>query len=229
MNIDCFLDSDFTFVNKALADLYGFDGVEGDDFRRVDLDDPRRGGLLGQASVLTVTANGVDTSPVLRGVWLLENLLGTPPAPPPPDVEPLNPDIRGAITIRDQLAKHRETTACYECHRKIDPLGFALENFDPIGQWRTRYGDRVDIDASGELPSGEGFQDVIGFKQALMNRKDAFARALTKKMLAYSLGRRIEIMDRPQIDALLVSLEAEGNGFRDLVHLIVSSETFAKP
>ena len=229
LNIDCFLDSDFTFVNKALADLYGFDGVEGDDFRRVDLDDPRRGGLLGQASVLTVTANGVDTSPVLRGVWLLENLLGTPPAPPPPDVEPLNPDIRGAITIRDQLAKHRETTACYECHRKIDPLGFALENFDPIGQWRTRYGDRVDIDASGELPSGEGFQDVIGFKQALMNRKDAFARALTKKMLAYSLGRRIEIMDRPQIDALLVSLEAEGNGFRDLVHLIVSSETFAKP
>lgn len=229
LNIDNFLDSDFTFVNQALADLYGFEDIEGDGFQRIDLDDPRRGGLLGQASILTVTANGVDTSPVLRGVWLLENLLGTPPAPPPPDVEPLNPDIRGATTIRDQLAKHRETTACYECHRKIDPLGFALENFDPIGQWRTHYDERVEIDASGELPSGEDFEDVVQFKKALMSRKDAFARALTKKMLAYSLGRRIEIMDRPQIDELLTSLETEGNGFRDLVHLIVSSETFARP
>ena len=140
-----------------------------------------------------------------------------------------NGNIRGATTIRDQLAKHRATTACYECHRKIDPLGFALENFDPIGQWRESYDDRVEIDASGELPSGESFKDIVEFKQALMSRKDAFARALTKKMLAYSLGRRIEIMDRPQIDELLLSLESEGNGFRDLVHLIVLSETFSRP
>jgi hypothetical protein len=228
-NVSCFLDSNFTFVDESLAELYGIEGVKGDEFRKIELNDPRRGGLLGQASILTVSANGVDTSPVLRGVWLLENLLGTPPSPPPPDVEPLNPDIRGTTTIRDQLAKHRESETCYECHRKIDPLGFALENFDPIGQWRTSYGDRVEIDASGKLPSGETFTDVIEFKKALMNRKDAFTRALTSKMLAYALGRRIEIMDRPQIDAIIADLEEAGNGFRDLVRLVVTSETFARP
>jgi hypothetical protein len=229
LSVSCFLDSDFTFANEALAELYGIEDVKGDDFRRIELTDPRRGGLLGQASILTVTANGVDTSPVLRGVWLLENLLGTPPSPPPPDVEPLDPDIRGAETIRDQLAKHRETETCYECHRKIDPLGFALENFDPIGRWRTNYDDRVDIDASGELPSGETFDDIVEFKQALLNKKDAFTRALASKMLSYALGRRLEIMDRPEIDGILESLEDKGDGFRDLVHLVVSSESFGSP
>jgi len=195
----------------------------------MELNDPRRGGLLGQASILTVTANGVDTSPVLRGVWLLDNLLGTPPSPPPPDVEPLDPDIRGAESIRDQLTKHRETKACQECHRKIDPLGFALENFDPIGQWRSDYDDRVEIDASGELPTGETFDDIVEFKKALLTRKHAFTLALTKKMLSYALGRRIEIMDRPEIDAIMASLEEDGDGFRDLVRLVVSSESFASP
>ena len=229
LNISCFLDSDFTFVNEALAEIYGIDGIEGDNFRRIELNDPRRGGLLGQASILTVTANGVDTSPVLRGVWLLENLLGTPPSPPPPDVEPLDPDIRGAESIRDQLNKHRETQACYECHRKIDPLGFALENFDPIGRWRSKYDDRIEIDASGQLPSGESFNDIVEFKKAMLEKKDAFTRALTKKMLSYALGRRLEISDRPEIDSILETLEENGDGFRDLVYLIISSESFASP
>jgi hypothetical protein len=229
LSVDYFLDADFTFVNEDLAELYGLEGIEGAAFRKVALTDPRRGGLLGQASILTVTANGVDTSPVLRGVWVLENLLGTPPPPPPPDVEPLDPDIRGTTTIREQLTKHRETEACNECHRKIDPLGFALENFDPIGQWRDKYGDRAEIDASGKLPNGEQFEDVVNFKKALLAKKGAFSRALTKKMLSYALGRRIEIMDRPEIDRILESMEETGDGFRDLVRLIVLSETFASP
>ncbi|MBT3481542.1 MAG: DUF1592 domain-containing protein, partial [Opitutales bacterium] len=229
LSVDYFLDADFTFVNEDLAELYGLEGIEGAAFRKVALTDPRRGGLLGQASILTVTANGVDTSPVLRGVWLLENLLGTPPPPPPPDVEPLDPDIRGTTTIREQLTKHREAEACNECHRKIDPLGFALENFDPIGQWRDMYGDRAEIDASGKLPSGEQFEDVVNFKKALLAKKDIFSRALTKKMLSYALGRRIEIMDRTEIDRILESMEETGDGFRDLVRLIVLSETFASP
>lgn len=227
--VSCFLDSDYTFANEALAGIYGIEGIEGNNFRKIELNDPRRGGLLGQASILTVTANGVDTSPVLRGVWLLENLLGTPPAPPPPDVEPLNPDTRGARSIRDQLEKHRDTQSCYECHRKIDPLGFALENFDPIGQWRTRYTDKTEIDASGELPNGESFQDIVGFKKALLDREEVFTRGLTRKLLSYALGRRLEIMDRPAVDAILAKLEAADGGFRDLVYLVISSDSFASP
>ena len=148
-----FLDADFTFVNKPLARHYDLplplDEAWGNEFRRVPLSDARRGGLLGQASVLTVTANGIDTSPVVRGIWLLENLLGTPPAPPPPDVEPLDPDVRGAQTIREQLEKHRSLASCYDCHRRIDPPGFALENFDAIGGWRDKYPSRAAVDASG--------------------------------------------------------------------------------
>ncbi len=226
-SVERFLDSDYAFLNEPLAELYEIDGVEGDAFRKVALNDPRRGGLLGQASVLTVTANGVDTSPVLRGVWLLENLLGTPPSPPPPDVEPLDPDIRGAKTIRDQLVKHRNVKSCNECHRKIDPLGFALENFDPIGGWRTKYNDRAEIDASGSLPDGQSFDDIVEFKKVLMTRKDQFTRALTEKLLAYAIGRRIEIMDRPEIDRIIEELGEKGDGFRDLVKLVATSETFA--
>ncbi len=224
-----FLDADYTFINESLADLYGIEDVEGGVFRKVSLSDRRRGGLLGQASVLTVTANGVDTSPVLRGVWLLENLLGTPPSPPPPDVEPLDPDIRGAKTIRDQLQKHRTVTSCNECHRKIDPLGFALENFDAIGQWRNSYEEGGDIDASGSLPNGSSFHDIVDFKKALLEREGEFVHALTEKMLAYALGRRIEILDRPAIDDIVESLEEQGGGFKDLVTLIAMSDTFAQP
>ncbi len=229
-NLSCFLDSNYTFVNGPLAELYGLKGVKGLDFQKVALNDRRRGGLLGQASVLTVTANGIDTSPVYRGIWLLENLLGTPPPPPPPDVEPLDPDVRGTKTIREQLEKHRTVESCRECHRKIDPLGFALENFDPIGGWRSNYGDdRAPIDASGRLPDGSEFRDVIEFKKILLERQSLFNRAVTEKMLAYSLGRRIEIMDRPVIDGILTDLEEQGEGFRDLITLVATSKSFSRP
>ncbi|MEM9159286.1 MAG: DUF1592 domain-containing protein [Verrucomicrobiota bacterium] len=223
-----FLDADYSFLNGPLAALYGVKGVQGNEFRRVDLSDKRRGGLLGQASVLTVTANGVDTSPVYRGIWLLENLLGTPPSPPPPDVEPLDPDIRGATTIREQLAKHRNVASCNECHRKIDPLGFALENFDAIGAWRHRYEEGGAIDASGRLADGTEFEGVAEFREAMIGRKEQFSRALTEKMLAYALGRRIEILDRPVVDGILNELEDENGGFRDLVVKIAMSEAFGR-
>ncbi len=139
LSIEHFIDSDFTFANRYLAAHYGLPTIEGDEFRRISLPKQSlRGGLLGHASVLTATSNGVESSPVTRGIWVLENILGSPPPPPPPDVEPLEPDIRGATTIRQQLAKHRNVATCAECHRKIDPIGFALESFDPIGSFRRR-------------------------------------------------------------------------------------------
>jgi len=227
-DISEFLDCSYAFINRGLARLYELPLPEGPGFHKVALTDRRRGGLLGQGSVLTVTANGIDTSPVVRGVWLLENILGAPPAPPPDDVAPLDPDIRGAKTIRDQLDMHRENPACYDCHQAIDPLGFALENFDPVGRWRTSYGRNTKIDASGELPNGEKFADVRELKDVLLARKGRFARALTTKLLAYSLGRHVSPTDRPHIDDILMEHERVGNGFGDLIKLVVLSEPFKR-
>ena len=225
-----FLDSDYTFANRALARLYGMadtiDPAVGHTFQRIKLDSARRGGLLGQGSVLTVSANGIETSPVMRGVWVLENILGTPPAPPPDNVPPIDPDVRGASSMRELLAKHRDNAACYECHRKIDPLGFALENFDPIGAWRSSYGKGVPIDTSGELPSGQHFKDVAGLKQLLVSRKDQFARMLTEKLLGYACGRRMEPLDRPVIDRVIAATRADEYRFRDLIEQVVLSQAF---
>lgn len=226
LSIDNFLDSRFTFVNKALARHYGLKSPPGPGFHRVPLTDDRRGGLLGQASVLTVTANGIETSPVTRGVWLLENFLGTPPSPPPPDVEPLDPDVRGTKTIRDRLRKHRKVASCNECHRKIDPLGFALENFDPIGRWRDRYERRRKIDATGKLPDGRSFRDVRGFKKILLAHRRQFATSLTAKLLAYATGRQQQRRDRPQIDRIVKDVADRNYGFRDLITAVVTSEPF---
>lgn len=226
-----FLDSDFTFINKRLAWHYGLevpDAIVNDasKFIRIDLPDNRRGGLLGHASVLTVTANGIDTSPVVRGVWLLENILGTPPNPPPPDVEPLDPDVRGATTIRDQLEKHRSTPSCYDCHRKIDPLGFALENYDAIGAWRDQYHAQAPVDSAGELPNGRAFESIRELKPILLEQRELFARSLTEKLVAYALGREIEIGDRPDIDAITAQLAEDDYGFRSLMELVVLSPLF---
>ena len=226
LSITNFIDSDFAFVNRPLAKLYGLEPPEGASFQRVALADPRRGGLLGQASVLTVTANGIDTSPVIRGVWMLENILGTPPSPPPPDVEPLDPDVRGAKTIRDQLNKHRNVATCKDCHQKIDPIGFAFENFDPIGRWRETYGKSTKVDASGELPNGKSFDDIVGLKKILMQQKDVFAKALCEKLLSYALGRPLTPSDRPDVDEILKRVEAKGWGMRDLIKEVVLSEPF---
>ncbi len=224
-----FLDARYTFLNNPLARLYGLEPPGQPGFHRVALPDVRRGGLLGQASVLTVSANGIETSPVIRGVWLLDNILGTPPSPPPPDVEPLDPDVRGTQTVREQLAKHRSHESCNDCHRKIDPLGFALENFDPIGRWRTSYDGRQPIDASGELPNGMAFENIVGLKGILVEQNDLFVRALTNKLLAYGMGRQVEPADRPRVDELIEELAGRGYGFRDLITLVVLSEPFRAP
>jgi hypothetical protein len=228
LSVANFLDSDFTYVNKPLAKLYGMKQPASSEFELVSLSDRRRGGLLGQASVLTVTANGIDTSPIVRGVWLLENILGTPPTPPPPDVPPLDPDVRGAKTIREQLEKHRNVAACYDCHRKIDPLGFALENFDAIGHWREKYEGKgkVAIDSAGELPSGQKFSDVEGFKKILIERQEQFVTALTAKLLSYATGRRPDSSDRTSVRQIVKQLNERGNGLRDLIELVATSESF---
>ncbi len=231
-----FLDSDYTFLNGPLAKHYGLEGINGEAFRRVRLpENARRGGLLGHASILTVTANGVETSPVVRGVWILENILGTPPSPPPPDVEPLEPDTRGATTIRDQLKKHRDVQACADCHAKIDPLGFALEFYDPIGGYREFYpsvdaGDSralgKQVDGSGELPSGERFSDERGLKQVLMDRKDRFTYTLTEKLLVYGTGREMTFRDHGVIEGIASDIAESGYGLRDLVVAIADSDVF---
>ncbi|NNE90058.1 MAG: DUF1592 domain-containing protein [Verrucomicrobiales bacterium] len=234
-----FLDSDYTFVNKPLARHYqlptdSFPPENAHQFQRVSLkSNPRRGGLLGMGSVLTVTANGIETSPVVRGVWLLENVLGTPPPPPPDDVPAIDPDIRGATTIRDQLKKHRESATCYDCHQKIDPPGFSLENFDPVGRWRTNYpaGKKQGpkIDPSGELASGEPFSNIVEFKKHLKAKDEFFARMLTERLLTYATGRHVEAFDRPQIDQIVSELKSEKYGFRTQLEKIVTSEIFRSP
>jgi cytochrome c553 len=194
-------------------------------FRKVQLTDGRRGGLLGQASVLTLTANGVDTSPVIRGVWLLENLLGTPPPPPPPDVPAIEPDIRGATTIREQLQKHRSSAACRSCHAHIDPPGFALESFNPIGGWRGHYrtgGKYIAIDSTGEF-GGQRFKDIVEFKTLLLNRQNLLARCLVEKLLTSALGRELEITDRPHIRNIFDATRPENYRLRDLVLRVVAS------
>jgi hypothetical protein len=226
-----FLDADYTFANGPLAKHYeldtSFTPANAHQFQKVAINNPRRGGLLGMGGVLTVTANGIETSPVNRGVWFLENILGTPPPPPPDNVPPIDPDIRGTTTVRDQLSKHRESPACYSCHQKIDPPGFALENFDPVGAWRTHYpigrkkrGPKVDA-------SGEDFQDIIGFKKRLQEKEQLFARNLTMRLLSYATGRRIEdALDRPEVDQILTTLKSEGNGLRTLLKKCIQSQIF---
>jgi hypothetical protein len=196
--------------------------------RRVSLEGSGRGGLTGQALFLTASANGVDTSPVIRGIYVLEKLLGYSPPPPPPDVPEIESDISGATSIREELAKHREIASCAECHRKIDPLGFALENYDAIGGWRDVYDGRIKVDASGELPSGERFENSAEFRLLISERSDEFTRCLAEKLLTYALGRELEYGDREVIDAMVTNLEAEQGGLKDLVMAVVLSNSFGR-
>ncbi len=236
-----FLDGSYTFANDALASLYGLEGSFGETFQKVALpQDLGRGGLLGHASVMTASANGVETSPVGRGVWVLESLLGTPPSPPPPDVPPIEPDTRGATSIREQLAKHRSVSACGDCHAKIDPWGFALEHFDPIGEFRTHYtvfsgSGRIarrrqgkPVDATGQLVSGEQLADVADLRAALLLREQSFTRNLVHKLLTYATGRELAFVDRVDVDRITQSALQRSIGFQDLVMEVVSSDTFRR-
>lgn len=221
-----FLDADYSFLNRELALHYGIDGVEGNELKRVSLNGSIRGGLIGQGAILTASANGVDTSPVVRGIYVLEKLLGYSPPPPPPDVPAIEPDIRGAITLRQQLEKHRASETCAECHRKIDPLGFALENFDAVGGWRDQYAKHLPVDSKGRLPSGEAFSTVPEFRKLLAERENQFRRCLAVKLMTYALGRELEPTDRPAVDNILAEFNAGQGGLRDLIHLIVLSKPF---
>lgn len=230
-----FLDADYTFLNDNLAEHYGIVGVEGEAFRKVSLPtDSRRRGLTGHASVLTASANGVETSPVVRGVWLLESILGTPPSPPPPDVPPIEPDTRGTTTIREQLAKHREVAACADCHAKIDPWGFALESYGPIGGLRTRYpqngilGRGPDIDTSASLPGGVEIANEADLRAELLERKNLVLRNLIQQLLTYGTGREPRLADREEIDRIQEIVIRRGYGMRDLVTLVAASKTFRK-
>ena len=224
-----FLDCQHSFINQALATHYGLGDI-GDpghahEFRKVSFTDSKRGGLLGMGSVLTVTANGIETSPVVRGVFLLENILGTPPPPPPDDVPPIDPDVRGAKSMRELLSKHRESANCAGCHQKIDPLGFALENFDPVGAWRTKYA-KAPIDSAGELPTGEKFADVSGLKKILFERQGRFVHMLTDRLLTYACGRRIDALDEPIVEKIVAEMPKHQHGLRSLIEAAVTSELF---
>ena len=223
-----FLAANYTFVNRELALHYGLPPVEGVQLRQVSLPKGVRGGLLTHASLLTASANGVDTSPVVRGVYVQEKLLGYTPPPPPPDVPTIEPDASGAKTIREQLAMHRENAACASCHSRIDPYGFALENFNAIGVWRANYSKEHKIDSSGALPTGEKFTGVTDFRSLLIARHEQFARSLTEKLLIYALGREPAFTDRAVIDGIMKNLSAKNGGFKDLIRAVVLSESFGK-
>jgi mono/diheme cytochrome c family protein len=222
-----FLDSDYTFLNERLAKLYGIDGVTGDEVRRVALSDGQRGGVLTQASVLTVTSNPGRTSPVKRGKWVLEQVLGTPPPPPPPNVPELSESTEAIASgsLRERFEKHRADPSCANCHARLDPLGFVFENYDAIGAWRIKDGS-FPIDPSGSLPTGESFDGPRAFKTFLMGRKDQFTRSLTEKMLTYALGRGMGPEDACEVDRIAAELPAADYRFVALVERIVTSVPF---
>ncbi len=221
-----FLDADFTFLNGLLAKHYGIDGVDGPDFRRVDLVGGERGGILSHASVLTVTSYPTRTSPVIRGKYVLQNILGTPPPPPPPNVPALDEEAVGqGASLREQMEAHRSNPACATCHARMDALGFGLENYDAIGRWRTQDGD-FPVDASGVLPSGESFETPKELRAILQQQLPVFARNLTEKMLTYALGRGLEPFDRATVNQLMTRLEADDYRFQTLIHEVVQSLPF---
>jgi hypothetical protein len=224
-----FLGGRFTFVNGRLARHYGLEGIRGDDFRRVDFTDDRRVGVLTQASILTFTSNPGRTSPVKRGKWIMENLLGTPPPDPPPNVPELEATAKSKpnLSLREQLAEHRSNAVCASCHKTMDQLGFGLEHFDAIGQWRDKDGPHA-VDASGELPSGERFAGALELSGVLRSSKTQFAKCLTEKMLTFALGRALINADRCTVDSVVASLDAKDYRFSALVVEIVNSEPFRK-
>ena len=187
----------------------------------------RFGGLLAQSAIMTATANGVDTQAVLRGVWELENIMGTPPPEPPKSVPGLTPDTRGATTPREILAAHMGDASCASCHRLIDPIGFMLENYDPVGNWRELW-PKIDvpIDSSGVLPDGTHINDISDFKAWLVDNIDLFSQCLSEKLLTYATGRVPNYAERHEIEKIVKANQANGNGFQDLFLALVTSETF---
>lgn len=219
------LNADYSFLNEDLAGFYGVEGVQGNDFRKVALGGSRSG-ILMHASVLLITSNPTRTSPVKRGKWVLDNLLGEPPPPPPPDVPELDESGETLGTLRQQLEQHRANPNCAVCHTKMDALGFGLENFDAIGKWRDQDG-RNPIDPSGTLPGGRKFQGPVDLVNLLAeDKKTAFCRCMSRKMLTYALGRGLGVYDRCTINGVLGRLESDNYRFQTLIKSIVTSDPF---
>lgn len=227
-----FLDADYTYVNERLARHYGLTGVAGEEFRRVPVAKDARGGggLLTQASILTLTSYNNRTSPVLRGKWVLENLLDSAPPPPPPNVPALAENEKTPLTgtMRQVMEKHRANPTCASCHSRMDPIGFGLENFDAIGAWRVNDAANVPIDVTGQLPDGRAFSGPAGLKEILLSQKDRFARTMAAKLLTFALGRGLERADNPVVDEMTAALRADGYKFATLVNQIVLSDPFQK-
>jgi hypothetical protein len=219
-----FLDADFTYVNARLARHYGIDGVYGAEFRKIKTP-ANRGGLLTQASILTLTSNPTRTSPVKRGKWILEQLLGTPPPPPPPDVPEIDEKKIPTGSLRQIMEQHRANPICASCHARMDPIGFAFENFDGIGAYREKDGG-FSIDPSGELPDGKKFEGSAGLKTVLKEKKELFARSLAEKILTYALGRGLEFYDKCAVDRVVVALEKNNYRFSTLIVETVNSDPF---
>jgi hypothetical protein len=221
-----FIDGKYTFLNERLAKHYDIPGVKGSEFRRVELAGDQRSGVLTQASVLTISSYPTRTSAVLRGKWLLENILNAPPPPPPPNAGNLDEAAAGISgSFRQQLEKHRASAACASCHARMDPLGFGLENYDAIGKWRTMDG-KFPVEASGTLPGGKSFQTPAELKEILRSQKDDFAQCLTEKLLTYGLGRGLERYDKNAIRSIVKDVSSKDYKFSELVIDIVNSMPF---
>jgi len=230
-NVTELLTADYTFLNERLAMHYGIENVKGSQFRRVTLENTTRYGLLGKGAILNLTANPNRTSPVLRGAWILDRLLGTPPAPPPPNVEALTENRPGqpAKTVRERIEQHRSKPTCMGCHGVMDPLGFALENFDTVGQYRTNDTQALTpIDPSGVLPDGTPIKGPEDLRRALVARPDQFVQALTENLLTYALGRSIDYRDMPAVRKIVRGAASDNYRFESIVLGIVSSDAFRK-
>ena len=226
-NVLDLMTADYTFVNERLARHYGIPDIYGSRFRRVTIADEARRGLLGQGSILAVTSHAERTSPVVRGKWILENILGMPPAPPPPDVPPLKENQEGQKprTIREQMAEHRANPVCASCHKVMDPIGFALENFDAVGAWRTQEAGGP-IDASGELADGAKVDGVVTLRKALVSRPEVFTGVMTEKLLTYALGRGLGYYDMPAVRAIVRNAAQNDYRFSTLILGVVRSTPF---
>jgi hypothetical protein len=224
------LTADYTFLNERLAKHYGIDGVYGERFRKVQLTDPNRFGLLGHGSVLSLTALATRTSPVFRGVYVLTTFLNTPPPPPPPNVPALEESNKGKETapksVRDQLELHRQVQPCASCHRVIDPPGFALENFNSVGQWRTAMDNGAKIDANGVLSDGTKLSGPVELRQAIVARPEAFATVVTERMMVFALGRGLEPADMPVVRHIVKKAGQNGYRLSTIVNEIIASAPF---
>jgi hypothetical protein len=220
------LDADYTFVNERLARHYGIRGVYGPDFRRVPVPSDARRGLLGQGSLLLVTSNANRTSPVIRGKWIIENLLGTAAPAPPPDVPPLDEKPTAtAKSVRERIEQHRANPACASCHKIMDPIGLSLENFDAVGRWRNE-DEGVKIDASGQLVDGSTVDGPAALRKALLARSDVFVAVLTEKLLMYGAGRETKYFDMPAVRTIMRDSAKTRYRFSDLVLGVVKSPAF---